>query len=281
LFASYAASANATEQNEGNGNPSSHPTHMELFSARDRRRIREKEKSGVRDVVSASSDVTDALRRTHALIAGEVAKSSFATQTLAESTAALKELQQTYDGIDGLLTKSRDLVGALLTSQKSDTWYLRTSFYMLLATLSWLVFRRFLYGPLWWVVWFPVRTTFRTGKAVSNLAGGAGAESGPSMAVVDSVGKTKTVGMAEEGAVPTAKVGVEDTKEAKADGGSMIDEVGRMIEDSLKGKVPEEVDEAVWNASEDAAEDRKPNPMKRMWEEPAVEAGGERPRDEL
>ncbi|KAK0657631.1 Sec20-domain-containing protein [Cercophora newfieldiana] len=267
LFASYTASVLPSSTTTGN-NTSPKPTHTELFSARDRRRMREKEKLGARDVVSASSDVTDALRRTHALIAGEVAKSAFATQTLAESTAALKELQQTYDGIDGMLAKSRDLVGALMTSQKSDTWYLRTSFYMLLCTLGWLVFRRFLYGPLWWVVWFPVRTTFRTGKAVSNLAGG-GAGSGASMAVVDSAGKTKVVGIEEEGAVPTAKVGEE---ERKVDG-SLVDELGRMVEDSLRGKVPEEVEEAVWNASGEV--EGEPNPKKRMWEEP-VAAEGER-----
>ncbi|KAK0632857.1 Sec20-domain-containing protein [Immersiella caudata] len=276
LFASYAAAANTTAQsNKGDGSP--RQVHAELFSARDRRRIREKEKNGARDVVSASSDVTDALRRTHALIAGEVAKSAFATQTLAESTAALKELQQTYDGIDGMLAKSRDLVGALMTSQKSDTWYLRTSFYMLLCTLAWLVFRRFLYGPLWWVVWFPVRTTFRTGKAVSNLAGGA-ADSGASMAVVDSAGKTTVVGIGEEAAVPTAKVG-EETQETRGQGEGLVDELGQMIEDSIKGKVPEEVEEVIRNVSEE--EVVQPNPKKRMWEEPVVEAEGERVRDEL
>jgi protein transport protein SEC20 len=275
LFASYAATANTTAPNKGDGSP--RQAHTELFSARDRRRIREKGKNGTRDVVSASSDVTDALRRTHALIAGEVAKSAFATQTLAESTAALKELQQTYDGIDGMLTKSRDLVGALMTSQKSDTWYLRTSFYMLLCTLTWLIFRRFLYGPLWWIVWFPVRTTFRTGKAVSNLAGG-GADSSANIAVVDPAGKTTVVGISEEGVVPTAQVGDAAAQDTKGD--SLVDEFGQMIEDSIKGKVPEEVEEAIRNASEEAAE-VKPNPKKRMWEEPVAGAEGERARDEL
>lgn len=46
-----------------------------------------------------------------------------------------------------MLKKSRDLLGTLLRSQKSDTWYLETAFYILLATLAWLLFRRILYGP--------------------------------------------------------------------------------------------------------------------------------------
>jgi len=241
--------------------------------------MREKEKSGARDVVSASSDVTEALRRTHSLIAGEVAKSAFATQTLAESTAALKELQQTYQGIDGLLAKSRDLVGTLLTSQKSDTWYLRTSFYVLLATLTWLVFRRFLYGPLWWVVWLPVRTTFRVGKGVtSSLAGGGG---GASMVVVDQVGGTRTAGLGEEGAVPTVEVGDGKTEKERVD-----EELAQKIKDVLdrEREMGAEVNEAV--VAEEAANGGKPNPMKRMWEgedaEPELEAAVEgRQRDEL
>jgi len=46
-----------------------------------------------------------------------------------------------------VLKKSRDLLGTLLRSQKSDTWYLETAFYILIATLAWLIFRRILYGP--------------------------------------------------------------------------------------------------------------------------------------
>ncbi|KAH6650686.1 hypothetical protein F5144DRAFT_557040, partial [Chaetomium tenue] len=90
--------------------------------------------------ITTSSDITLALQRTHALIAGEVAKSAFATQTLAESSAALAELQRSYEGLDGLLTRSRDLVGTLLRAQKSDTWYLQMALRLLLGTLAWLVF---------------------------------------------------------------------------------------------------------------------------------------------
>ncbi|KAH7634225.1 Sec20-domain-containing protein [Sordaria sp. MPI-SDFR-AT-0083] len=196
------------------------------------------------EVVSASSTVTDALRRTHALIASEVAKSAFASQTLAESTAALKELQRSYEGIDSLLTRSRDLVSTLLQSQKSDTWYLRTSLYMLLCTLGWLVFRRWLYGPLWWVLWLPLKMVWKGGRAAYSVSTHHGAETtaGARMEVLvgnDGKGAGRSVvGMAEEGAVPTVQVGVE--KGEKRDNGndvdepeSMVEKVGRIIEENL------------------------------------------------
>ncbi|KAH6853815.1 Sec20-domain-containing protein, partial [Chaetomium sp. MPI-CAGE-AT-0009] len=150
----------------------------QLLTPRDRRRLNNKKPGGHRsrdqdDVLTTSSDITLALQRTHALIAGEVAKSAFATQTLAESSAALAELQRSYEGLDGLLARSRDLVGTLVRAQKSDTWYLRAALRLLLATLAWLVFRRFLYGPLWWVLWLPLRTGWRVTRGVAQLGGGA------------------------------------------------------------------------------------------------------------
>ncbi|EGO52187.1 hypothetical protein NEUTE1DRAFT_125717 [Neurospora tetrasperma FGSC 2508] len=229
------------------------------------------------EVVSASSTVTDALRRTHALIASEVAKSAFASQTLAESTAALKELQRSYEGIDSLLSRSRDLVSTLLQSQKSDTWYLRTSLYMLLCTLGWLVFRRWLYGPLWWTLWLPLRMVWKGGKVaygVSTHHGGHGAaetRTGEGARMEVSVGNEgmgggrSVVGMAEEGAVPTLQVqvgggggggdgggggggggGGEKVKKRDndndVDSESMAEKVGRIIEENLP-PLEEEKDE--------------------------------------
>ncbi|KAK0731745.1 hypothetical protein B0H67DRAFT_501619 [Lasiosphaeris hirsuta] len=290
LLASYTASATAlntstatSSQGDNNSNPDDTTTptrHTQLFTARDRRRLRQKGgDGGARGVVTASSDVTSALRRTHALIAGEVAKSAFATQTLAESTAALQELQQTYAGLDGLLARSRDLVGTLLTSQKSDTWYLRTAFYVLLATLSWLVFRRFLYGPLWWVLWLPARTAWRTGSSVSSSLAGSG--KGARMEVADpSGGGGKAVGVGEQGAVPTIKAagGVREAVVEEPEG--MVEKIGRMMDD---------VERAAANLTEEETAAGEKNPMKRMWEEEGVDGDDvvrvvveeERVRDEL
>ncbi|TVY60665.1 hypothetical protein LSUE1_G006621, partial [Lachnellula suecica] len=71
--------------------------------------------------VNASSDVTAALRRTHDMMASELSRSQFAHDTLKESTAALAELSETYSTLDNLLSSSRNLLGTLLRSQKSDT----------------------------------------------------------------------------------------------------------------------------------------------------------------
>ncbi|KAL1901677.1 Protein transport protein sec20 [Ceratocystis pirilliformis] len=116
--------------------------------------------------VSSSTDVTLALRRTHDMIAAELARSEYAHQTLVESSQTLAQLNESYGSLEGMLTSSKDLLGTLLRSQKSDTWYLQTSFYMLLSTLAWLVFRRFLYGPTWWLVWLPLRLILGTGWIV-------------------------------------------------------------------------------------------------------------------
>ncbi|POS86358.1 hypothetical protein EPUL_000570, partial [Erysiphe pulchra] len=71
--------------------------------------------------INASSDVTAALRRTHDLMANELSRSQFVHDTLKESTEALAQLAETYSTLDSLLLKSKNLVGTLLSSQKSDT----------------------------------------------------------------------------------------------------------------------------------------------------------------
>jgi protein transport protein SEC20 len=297
LLASYAASASAslsssavlsnadTPTNETrNHSPHHNPPLTEeearnrLFTPRDRRRLAKKQNNhnnSQSDVLTTSNDITLSLRRTHALIAGELSKSAFASQTLAESTAALAELQKSYEGLDGLLTRSRDLVGTLLTAQKSDTWYLQTALRILLCTLAWLVFRRFLYGPLWWLVWLPLRTGWRVTRGVSSHVGGKQAGKMEVVVPGEEGASTVVVGVGEEGAVPTVKVGDAREKEAEGDPDSMVEKVGRMVEDTLNRRDEEEANRTGETKMED-----QPNPKKRMWEE-EVGQDGERVRDEL
>ncbi|KAF7198640.1 Protein transport protein sec20 [Pseudocercospora fuligena] len=114
-----------------------------------RRRGHQQQKQLTKDeiLVNASSDVTSALRRTHALLSTELERSRFAQETFDESTTALKQLGEEYSNLDNILSNSRNLLSTLVRSQKSDTWYLETAFYVLVTTLIWLVFRRILYGP--------------------------------------------------------------------------------------------------------------------------------------
>ncbi|KAL2154778.1 hypothetical protein VTH82DRAFT_3454 [Thermothelomyces myriococcoides] len=275
----------------------------QLLTPRNRRRQQQQQKSrstggdgGADAAVAASDDITQALRRTHALIAGELAKSAFAARTLAESTAALAELQRSYEGLDGLLARSRDLVGALVSAHKSDTWYLQAALRILLATLAWLLFRRLLYGPLWWLLWLPLRTGWRvTSKGVGYLASdggvGVGISSSSSSSIISI--SSPTIALGEEGTVPTVSIGLGETKEERKTEGeegeeeSMVDQVGRMVEDTLnrKDEMEEKEEregegEAVNRTTTDDLEDR-PNPKKRMWEEGVGERAEGQVRDEL
>jgi protein transport protein SEC20 len=202
-----------------------------------------------RQTVGASSNVTNALRRTHALIASELTKSEFARQTLTESSAALKKLDESYTSLDGMLASSRDLLGTLLKSQKSDTWYLQTALYMLMVTGAWLVFRRILYGPLWWLVWLPLRIVFgvgsTAGRAVMQSGSREPGQSGKAGVVID--GEIQVDGIPDE-SLPTAKVGREpQVAEKEGEDESMIEKVGKIVDavneaDEL-GAIPGDVED--------------------------------------
>ncbi|EPQ65829.1 BgtA-20995 [Blumeria graminis f. sp. tritici] len=111
--------------------------------------------------IMASRNVTAALRRTHNMMADELSRSQFVHDTLNQSTAALAQLSESYSSLDTLLSSSKNLLSTLLRSQKSDTWYLETAFYVLITTIAWLVFRRLFYGPLWWILWLPLKTLLK------------------------------------------------------------------------------------------------------------------------
>ncbi|KAF1944105.1 Sec20 domain-containing protein [Clathrospora elynae] len=117
-------------------------------------------------VAQASSDVTSALRRTHQLMQDELKRSRFAHEQLEQSSAALEDLGEKYTDLNSLLVNSKNLVSTLLKSTKSDTWYLETTFYILITTLIWLIFRRWIYGPLTWFVIWPLKLFFRIAFAI-------------------------------------------------------------------------------------------------------------------
>ncbi|KAF4548808.1 Protein transport protein sec20-like protein [Elsinoe fawcettii] len=130
------------------------PTSTDLFAGR---RTNNKQLTEDELLLNTSSDITLALRQTHSQLTSELSRSRFASETLAQSTAALQDLGERYTDLDTLLANSRNLLGTLVKSQKSDTWYLETAFYILCATLAWLIFRRLIYGPAWWFIWLPLR----------------------------------------------------------------------------------------------------------------------------
>lgn len=102
-----------------------------------------------------SQAVTSSLIRMREAMSSSLERSSFAARIMEESLQSLKRLNEQYDSLDSLLAMSKGILGLLVKNTKTDAWYLQTTVYILLATLAWLLFRRWFYGPLWWLVWLP------------------------------------------------------------------------------------------------------------------------------
>lgn len=119
----------------------------------------------------AADDVTVALRRVHNQLEGELSRSQFAQQTLEESQQALESLSESYTGTTDLLKVSRGFASQLVRSNKSDTWFLKSSFYLLAVTICWLFYRRILYGPMMLFIWWPLRTMWWVAMTSLGAAG--------------------------------------------------------------------------------------------------------------
>ncbi|KAL6715896.1 Protein transport protein sec20 [Lecanora helva] len=270
-------------------------------------------------LANASHDVTAALRRTHNLMTAELERSRFAQETLENSTRELESLSESYSNLDSLLSRSRSLVGTLIHSQKSDTWYLESAFLILSITIGWLLFRRLVYGPGWWLVYFPLKWIWRLCFLPIQLFIGALSTAGAknqsiavsqsSVSVSSSLAQAATgragipriqpgqqapsvmVGAGGYGAkmqAPSQQQGgaLQEGKE----GETLSEQVGAMAEgkreqgqrwsgDDTGREKQEEQQGTVLRERTD--EDGPPNPKKRMWEEPVDADGGGRARDEL
>ncbi|KAL8905323.1 MAG: hypothetical protein Q9207_002714 [Kuettlingeria erythrocarpa] len=256
---------------------------------------------------NASADVTTALRRVHSLMQSEVSKSQFALETLHQSTAALSTLSESYSNLDTLLSSSRNLVSSLLHSQKSDTWYLESAFWLLVITICWLIFRRLLYGPGWWLLYLPTTLLWRFSAfilrlflgASASLAGAVGAKSHSTALtqvprkVLSSLQVHRTAtdelptfksGMA----APTIQVGGggrgQPAPQRPPDGQQRLSAtVGEMAEKAA-GVTSESNPGAQQTEQAPKLRERGPdepaNPKKRMWEE-STSAQQESPRNEL
>ncbi|KAF3481585.1 Sec20 domain-containing protein [Arthroderma uncinatum] len=220
-------------------------------------------------VANSSKDVTAALRQTHHLMQSELSRSQFAQETLEQSTKALGSLSESYSNLDTLLASSRSLVGSLLRSQKSDTWYLETAFYILIGTISWLIFRRILYGPLWWLLWLPLKLFAKLTFAILGVSGGV--SQGIS-------GNIKSISSSTQ-SLPTASLGPTVTNSLwnpkSTDTASipdMAEDVNRWIETGQEGGSLVSTDKDNHQPTQLPDGPKVfPNPNKRMWEEPVVD----------
>ncbi|WEW59975.1 Protein transport protein sec20 [Emydomyces testavorans] len=242
-------------------------------------------------VVNASNDVTAALRRTHQLMQSELSRSQFAQQTLEQSTAALNTLSESYSNLDTLLSSSRSLVSSLLRSQKSDTWYLETAFYILVGTIIWLLFRRIFYGPLWWLLWLPLKTVYKSTFAIWGIVGLSGGAQKAAVSVEHSYSSAlPTTSMATIIPGTTAPAGTvfssgsqSATQTLRAESESILEQVGKMVDERETEERQRSNNDAT-NVDDISPEERKRqeemprNPKKRMWEEDIDETAK---RDEL
>ncbi|KAL1872136.1 Protein transport protein sec20 [Diaporthe australafricana] len=279
LLQSYTRAA-STPNRSGANSPA--PAANQTVPPPRRRQTQRGAAAGGDPVAMASSDLTVSLRRAHHAVTEELSRSIAVHGALQESTHKMKALGADYSRMDDMLRSSRDLVGVLLKSNKTDTWYLQTAFYMLAATLAWLVFRRFMYGPLWWLVWFPVRLMFRTGSTAVGLVDGG--KPGATMEVRaggDGGQSAKVVGVGEEGAVPTAQVGQGDKVAAGKEAGdpeSMVDKVGNIV-DRIEEQIGARDDLGEQPAAEAEAEAEVFVPV--SGEDRIAQEATERLRDEL
>ncbi|KAI9784756.1 MAG: hypothetical protein M1839_001486 [Geoglossum umbratile] len=261
-------------------------------------------------LVNASGDVTAALRRTHQMMQSELSRSQFAHDTLQQSTAALATLSENYGSLDNLLSSSRGLLGTLLRTQKSDTWYLETAFYILLSTVVWLFFRRILYGPLWWFVWLPLKGLYwilgtTVGFAASSVRSGAPASLQETAITTSRLtatpqsagGERPTFVMGHGMSIPVGGggrgrpgPGGNPSPAPRESERSATEEVERIIDESQEqnqqGSQEAERESSEGEIKEDEVvaeeEQLKPNPKKRMWEEDKeAKKEEERKRDEL
>ena len=236
------------------------------------------------------------------------------------STKDLATLSESYSNLDTLLSSSRSLVSSLIHSQKSDTWYLESAFYILAATIAWLVFRRLIYGPGWWLLYLPTKWLWRLSVVIvqlllgslSAIAGTVGAKDHSS--VLSQASESFSTSLAQKptgtGKIPTfkpnspapsvrvgaggqgAKMEQPNRPSRKADK-SLSDQVGEMAEQSQseaytqkeESRRSDETVKADGERQETVLRERRadelPNPKKRMWEEPIDRSQEHDPRDVL
>ncbi|KAK2748366.1 hypothetical protein FQN57_001026 [Myotisia sp. PD_48] len=234
-------------------------------------------------VVNASKDVTSALQHTHRLIEEELSRSHFVQETLEQSTQTLNSLSESYSNLDNLLASSGSLVRSLLHSQKSDTWYLEMSFYLLLGTIIWLAFHRIFYGPLWWLVYMPVTLVFKGAYAI--VAVFSYSISGKSSTVGQPVDPlplyTETVSAHSSPTITWSKDGVDEAESASGDSAAIENMMSLISGDQpssdsdaketimpfISGDGDADSIQRSSGNTEGHEEGSFPNTKKRMWEE--------------
>ena len=221
------------------------------------------------------------------------------------STKNLATLSESYSNLDTLLSSSKSLVSTLIYSQKSDTWYLETAVYLIIATTGWLIFRRLIYGPGWWLVYLPLRQLWRVSLHIfqiflGTLSAAAAVARAQNKSITPSQSSASISPSSSSAQKPTGTGGIPRfpsdhvASSIRVGGGghgakmqragqpvhegekSLSEEIGQMAVDSQKMAEKPEPETEGTILRERTAEDGPPNPKKRLWDEPV-----ERSKDEL
>lgn len=222
----------------------------------------------------------------------ELSRSKFAQETLEQSTAALADLGEKYSDLNSLLANSKTLVTTLFKSQKSDTWYLETAYYILLTTVIWLIFRRWFYGPISWFILWPLNILFRIVFAVVPTSA---ATTSALSSQLTSSSTSLIVKPSATGGIPLRKPGQQQPNYVRVGGGgrgaphdpsppaSLSQQVGQMAEKAQQQNTEEVPDHPQFRKQQPVEDtgpvirgdgtvlpdrgDRPKNPKKKVWDE--------------
>jgi protein transport protein SEC20 len=103
--------------------------------------------------LTAATDVTLALKRTHQLLEQELEKSTISLATLDHSSQTLRQLEQQYSGFDVLLKGSKRLIIELERADYWDRWLIYIGLTIFGLTCLWITYKRILRGPLGLMIW--------------------------------------------------------------------------------------------------------------------------------
>ncbi|KAJ7686654.1 Sec20-domain-containing protein [Mycena rosella] len=110
-------------------------------------------------LMAASDDVTHAMQRTMTMLQGELERSVFSAQTLADSTATLRSASSTHDTLTSVMDTSKHLITALEKSDWLDRVVIFAAllffFLVVLFILKQRVFDRGMRVAFWWTRFVP------------------------------------------------------------------------------------------------------------------------------
>ncbi|KAF8809472.1 Sec20-domain-containing protein [Phlegmacium glaucopus] len=117
------------------------------------------EKSTDDALMKASSDVTDALRRTVSLMQAELERSVLTTQMLVSSTATLRSTSLQHDALNSVMSTSKQLITALEKSDWLDRILIISGFVFFLLVVLFILKQRIIDRGLriafWWTRFLP------------------------------------------------------------------------------------------------------------------------------